>query len=79
VQEIVQLAREHVAEAIDLGDLDGGGGAQPVDVAEMLQQRGTPDGAQPRKIVEDRLADFLRAQVGVVGVGETVCLVAQPL
>jgi predicted TIM-barrel enzyme len=45
----------------------------------MLEQRRAALRAEARKIVEHALADFFRAEIGVVGVGETVGLVAQAL
>ena len=50
-----------------------------VDRSEMLQERGAAHRSEPGEVVENRFADFLRAEVGVVRVGETMGFVAQAL
>ena len=67
------------------GDKRAGDQVRTLDVegcvveAEARHERGAAHGAEAGEIVEHALADFFRAQVGVVGVGEPVGLVAQAL
>src|SRR5690606_37522654 len=78
-QKRVQVAGEFVADAFDVANRGGAGGAEFFDRAEVFQQRGAAARAEAGKIVQHRLADFARTQVGVEGVGEAVSLVAQAL
>ena len=73
------LRGEARADALDLGDLVRGRGAQAVEAAELLEERGATGRPEAGHVLEDAFADLPRAQVGVVGVGEAVRLVAQPL
>src|SRR5947207_675597 len=66
-------------EAFHFTDVLDARRAQPVDAAEVREQRAATHRAETREIVENALANFLRLQGGVVGVGEPVRLVAQPL
>ena len=54
-------------------------GAEFFDAAEVGEEGGAALFAEAGKIVEDALADLLRAEVGVIGVGEAVGFVADAL
>src|SRR5258708_2807928 len=78
-QEGVQLAGEFFAEAGGFGDLLRGGGAEFVERTEVREQRDAADRTEAGKIVENAFLDLPRAEIRVVGVGEAVRLIAQPL
>ena len=75
----MELGGEFTAETGDVGYRGDVGGAEFFDVAEVFEQRRAADGAKAGKIIEHALADFARAQIGVVGVSEAVGFVAQAL
>jgi hypothetical protein len=79
VKEGVEFGGHLAAEAGNIGDFCGGGGAEFFDVAKVFEQHRAADGAEAGKIVEHAFADFARAQICVVGVGEAVGFVAQAL
>src|ERR1051326_2784234 len=75
----MQLRRELRAETFDFTDFLHARRAQTIDAAEMREQRRTADAPESFEIVEHALADFFRAELCIVGVRETMRLVAEAL
>ena len=73
------LGGEFFAEALDGHDVGRIGRSNTVNAAEVIHERATAHGTEAGHVVEDGLADLFGAEIGVVGVGEAVGLVAQAL
>jgi hypothetical protein len=61
------------------GDLLDGGKLQAAHRAESLEERGLALFANTREIIQDTLGNPLEPELGVVGVGEPVGFIPDPL
>ena len=78
-KEGFQFLGRFAAEAGDFGNLFEGGEAEALDAAEFFQEGSFAALTDAGEFVEDAFGDALEAELRVVGVGEAMRFVADPL